>query len=208
MTAKANITVAIEPRLLKKARAVAARRGESVSALLADKMRGIRRHASGRYRSFRALRPWVGSRCAAKSCMSAVAFVDTNTLIYAHDLDAGVKRERAMAKLRELWDSGTGRLSIQVLQEFYVNATQKLTTPVARSTAREVIKTYGVWVHHATTVETVTRATELAELARISFWDALIVASAEEVDAEELLSEDLNDGQAIAGIKIVNPLVA
>jgi len=139
--------------------------------------------------------------------MSAVAFVDTNILIYAHDLDAGVKRERAMAKLRELWDSGTGRLSVQVLQEFYVNATQKLTTPVARSIAREVVRTYGVWIHHATTVETVTRATELSELARISFWDALIVASAEEVDAEELLSEDLNDGQAIAGIKIVNPLV-
>ena len=112
-----------------------------------------------------------------------------------------------MAKLRELWDSGTGRLSVQVLQEFYVNATQKLTTPVARSIAREVVRTYGVWIHHATTVETVTRATELSELARISFWDALIVASAEEVDAEELLSEDLNDGQAIAGIKIVNPLV-
>lgn len=139
--------------------------------------------------------------------MSAVAFVDTNILIYAHDLDAGVKRERAMTKLRELWDSRTGRLSVQVLQEFYVNATQKLATPVARSTAREVVRTYGVWVHHATTVETVTRATELSELARISFWDALIVASAEEVDAEELLSEDLNDGQAIAGIKIVNPLV-
>jgi len=140
--------------------------------------------------------------------MSAIAFVDTNILIYAHDLDAGVKRERAMAKLRELWESGSGRLSVQVLQEFYVNATQKLATPIARSMAREVIKTYGVWVHHTTTVETVTRATELAELARISFWDALIVASAEEVDAEELLSEDLNDGQAIAGIKVVNPLAA
>ena len=69
--------------------------------------------------------------------MSAVAFVDTNILIYAHDLDAGVKRELAMAQLRELWDSGTGRLSVQVLQEFYVNATQKLATPIARSTARE-----------------------------------------------------------------------
>jgi predicted nucleic acid-binding protein len=138
--------------------------------------------------------------------MSVVAFVDSNILIYAHDADAGLKRERAVAKLRELWDSGTGRLSVQVLEEFYVNATQKLATPVARSLAREVIKTYGVWVHHATTVETVIRATELAELARISFWDALIVASAEEVDAEELLSEDLNDGQAIAGVRIVNPL--
>jgi predicted nucleic acid-binding protein len=138
--------------------------------------------------------------------MSAVAFVDSNILIYAHDVDAGVKRERAVAKLRELWDSGTGRLSVQVLQEFYVNATQKLATPIARSTAREVIKTYGVWIHHATTADTVARAAEISDLARISFWDALIVASAEEVDADELLSEDLNDGQAIAGIRVVNPL--
>jgi predicted nucleic acid-binding protein len=137
----------------------------------------------------------------------SVVFVDSNILIYAHDLDAGVKRERAIATLRELWDSGAGRISVQVLQEFYVNATQKLATPVARSTAREIIKTYGVWIQHATTVDTVTRATELAELSRISFWDALIVASAEEVDADELLSEDLNAGQAISGITVVNPLV-
>lgn len=138
--------------------------------------------------------------------MSAVAFVDSNILIYAHDLDAGVKRERAVAKLQELWDSGTGRLSVQVLQEFYVNVTQKLATPLARSTARELIKTYGVWIRSATTADTIARATEISELARIAFWDALIVASAEEVDADVLLSEDLSDGQTIAGIKVVNPL--
>lgn len=140
------------------------------------------------------------------SSMSAIAFVDSNILIYAHDLDAGVKRDRAVAKLRELWDTGTGRLSVQVLQEFFVNATQKLATPIARSTAREVIQAYGVWVRHATTVETVTRAMEISDLARISFWDALIVASAEQAGADELLSEDLSDGQALAGIKVVNPL--
>lgn len=138
--------------------------------------------------------------------MSAIAFVDTNILIYAHDVDAGAKQERAAAKLRELWDSGTGRLSVQVLQEFYVNATQKVASRIARSTAREVIKTYGVWIHRATTAETVARAAEISDLAQISFWDALIVAAAEEVAADELLSEDLNDGQAIAGIKVVNPL--
>jgi predicted nucleic acid-binding protein len=138
--------------------------------------------------------------------MSAVAFVDSNILIYAHDLDAGVKRERAVAKLRELWDLGTGRLSVQVLQEFYVNATQKLATPIARSTAREVIQTYGVWVRHPTTVETVTRAAEISDLARISLWDALIVASAEQADADEILTEDLNDGRSIVGITVLNPL--
>jgi predicted nucleic acid-binding protein len=137
--------------------------------------------------------------------MSVVTFVDSNILIYAHDLDAGEKRERAVTRLQALWDMGTGRLSVQVLQEFYVNVTRKLATPVARSTAREVIKTYGVWVPRATTVETVTRATNIAEFAQLSFWDALIVASAEEVGAEEILSEDLNDRQVIAGIRIINP---
>lgn len=140
--------------------------------------------------------------------MSVISFVDSNILIYAHDLDAGAKRDQAVAKLRELWDSGTGRLSGQVLQEFYVNATHKLTTPVARASAREVIETYGVWVHHATTARTVLRASEISDLVRISFWDALIVASAEQAGAAEILSEDLGDGQVIAGIQVVNPFRA
>lgn len=138
--------------------------------------------------------------------MSELTFVDSNFLLYAHDLDAGAKRELAMARLRELWELGTGRLSVQVLQEFYVNATQKLASPLGRSTARELIRTYGVWIHRSTTSETVTRATEIAELARISCWDALIVASAEESEAGEILSEGFSDGQVIVGIRIVNPL--
>jgi len=91
--------------------------------------------------------------------MSDVVFVDTNILVYAHDADAGVKRERAIEKLRQLWEEDTGRLSVQVLQEFYVNVTRKLTTRVARSRAREVVDTYGVWVREPTTAETVLRAT-------------------------------------------------
>ena len=50
--------------------------------------------------------------------MSDIVFVDTNILIYAHDTDAGPKRERAIAALKGLWESGNGRLSVQVLQEF------------------------------------------------------------------------------------------
>ena len=140
--------------------------------------------------------------------MSDVVFVDTNILVYAQDEDAGAKRERAIETLKSLWASGRGRLSVQVLQEFYVNVTRKLATPVARSTAREVISAYGTWVHEPTTLSTVVRATDLADMAQISFWDALIVASAEEVGASVVYSEDLNAGQAIAGIRIVNPLVA
>lgn len=139
--------------------------------------------------------------------MTDVVFVDSNILIYAHDADAGAKRIRAAAKLRELWESGGGRLSVQVLQEFFVNVTRKLGTPVARSTAREVVSSYGAWIHEPTTAGTVTRAIDIAEMAQLQFWDALIVAAAEQTDANRIYSEDLNAGQKIAGVEIVNPLI-
>jgi predicted nucleic acid-binding protein len=103
---------------------------------------------------------------------------------------------------------GVGRLSIQVLQEFYVNATRKLTTPLAQVCAREVVNSYAAWVREPTTADTVIRAIDIAALVQISFWEALIVASAEQAEATQIYSEDLNAGQSIAGIKIVNPLVA
>jgi predicted nucleic acid-binding protein len=138
--------------------------------------------------------------------MSDVVFVDSNILIHAHDADAGDKRDRAAEKLRELWESGTGRLSVQVLQEFYVNVTRKLSTPVSRSTAREVVSSYGAWVREPTTADTVVRAIDIAEMTQLMFWDALIVASAEAMQATHIYSEDLNTEQTIAGVKIVNPL--
>jgi predicted nucleic acid-binding protein len=138
--------------------------------------------------------------------MTDVVFVDTNILIYAHDRDAGEKREHAARALERLWDEQTGRLSVQVLQEFYVTVTQKLAT--GRASAREIIRTYKQWVHHPTTPETVLRASEIAELSQLSFWDGLIVASAEQAGASQLYTEDLNAGQSIVGVTVVNPLVS
>ncbi len=138
--------------------------------------------------------------------MSGIAFVDSNLLIYAHDRDAGPKREVAMALFDQLWSERTGTLSVQVLQEFFVTVTRKLRTPVAKAQAREVVRAYAPWVVSPTTPETILRATELSESASIDFWDALIVAAAEQSGAETLYSEDLNDGQLIAGVRLVNPL--
>jgi predicted nucleic acid-binding protein len=140
--------------------------------------------------------------------MTGAVFVDTNILVYAHDAHAGFKRERAIAALGQLWLSGTGRLSVQVLQEFYVNVTQKLKTPIARAGAREAVGTYSAWVRHPTTAATVLRATEIAEMAQISFWDGLILAAAEQSGADTLYTEDLNPGQWIAGVQVVNPFLA
>ena len=134
-------------------------------------------------------------------------FVDSNILIYAYDLDAGERRQQAVECLDRLWNNQAGRLSTQVLQEFYATVTQKIRTPLVRARARQVIRNYAAWVTSYITPETIVRASEISEVWQISFWDGLIVAAAEEAGASELLSEDLNHGQLIVGIRIVNPFV-
>ncbi len=141
----------------------------------------------------------------AKRSTTGLVFVDTNILVYAHDLDAGEKRRMAAAQLERLWDEQIGTLSVQVLQEFFVNATRKIAKPIATVQAREIMRLYRAWVRQDTSADTVLRATEIAELARLSFWDSLIVAAAEEAGCEELLSEDMGHGQQVAGVRIVNP---
>jgi predicted nucleic acid-binding protein len=137
--------------------------------------------------------------------MTVKTFVDSNILIYAHDRDAGAKQQRAADRLTDLWANGGGRLSTQVLQEFYVNATQKIKVPLSRNLAREIIRNYALWVESAITPATVIRASEIGEAWMLSFWDGMILAAAEQYGARELLSEDLQHGQLVAGIRIVNP---
>ncbi len=139
--------------------------------------------------------------------MSDKTFVDTNVLIYAHDVDAGRKHELAGKVLRELWAERMGVLSGQVLQEFYTNATRKIRTPLPRPTARDIVRTYAVWCVESATTADMAAAFQIEDAARIGFWDALIIAVAVRSGARRLLSEDLNSGQAIAGIVIENPFV-
>lgn len=139
--------------------------------------------------------------------MIAPRFVDTNILIYAHDRDAGPKRNRAKELLIELWEQGAGCLSAQVLQEFFVNVTRKIPQPLPSAEAREVIRAYLPWVRMETDGAMVIRATEIADAWRTSFWDGMILAAAEKAGASELLSEDLQHGQRIAGVTIVNPFL-
>jgi len=139
--------------------------------------------------------------------MSAKTFVDTNILVYAHDIDDRSKHELARDALRELWNDGTGLLSPQVLQEFYVNVTRKIATPLAKDAARLVVSTYAIWCVDVTSAD-VAAAFRIEDEAKIGFWDALIVASASKAGAARLLSEDLNAGQTIAGVLIENPFSA
>jgi predicted nucleic acid-binding protein len=137
--------------------------------------------------------------------MSDKTFVDTNVLIYAHDIDAGRKHDIARTLLRELWADQTGILSTQVLQEFYVNATRKIRTPLPKPAARSVVGTYAAWCVDGITTADVTAAFQIEDDANLNFWDALIVSVATRSGAGRILSEDLNAGQAISGVTIQNP---
>jgi predicted nucleic acid-binding protein len=132
-------------------------------------------------------------------------FVDTNVLIYAHDLSAGEKQIRARDLIRELWQSGEGCLSIQVLQEFYVNVTQKVARPLAPEEAGQIVADLAAWQVHRPGVEDLLDAIRLQERYRISFWDAMIVASAAQMDCQTIWSEDLNPGQAYGQVTVLNP---
>ena len=136
--------------------------------------------------------------------MMEKTFVDTNVLIYAHDIDAKAKHEVAKAVLRELWSVRNGVLSMQVLQEFYVNVTRKIASPLPKDAARLVVSSYSIWCTETTAAE-IAAAFRIEDESRIGFWDALIVASAAKAGAVRILSEDLNAQQMIAGIKIENP---
>lgn len=136
--------------------------------------------------------------------MSGKTFIDTNILIYAHDIDARAKNEIAKTILRELWSERIGALSLQVLQEFYINVTRKIASPLSKDSARSVVTSYAMWCTETTPIE-ISTAFRIEDESRIGFWDALIVASAVKSGAARILSEDLNAGQRIAGILIENP---
>lgn len=136
--------------------------------------------------------------------MNAKTFVDTNVLVYAHDNREEYKQEVAKRILHDLSQQRSGTLSMQVLQEFYNTVTRKLAIPLPKDEARGVVEDFAYWCV-ATTPEEIKRAFQIEDEARISFWDALIFAAAIKSGAKRILSEDLNDGQVIAGIQVVNP---
>jgi predicted nucleic acid-binding protein len=137
--------------------------------------------------------------------MKGSVFVDTNILIYAHDLDAGSKHAVAASLITELWESRSGVLSTQVLQEFYVNITRKITKPLSAAQARGVIGNYLAWHVEHNDPETIMLASAIEERYLLSFWDSLIVAAASSARVEKILTEDLQNGQIIEGILIENP---
>ena len=137
--------------------------------------------------------------------MSDKTFIDTNILVYAHDLDNELKHSVAKKIIIDMWESKTGVLSTQVLQEFYVMLTRKIPRPIEKTVVRGLIKSYLNLDVVVITGDIILHASEIEESFKLSFWDALIVSAAYSRNVTSILTEDLNEGQKIEGILIVNP---
>jgi predicted nucleic acid-binding protein len=137
--------------------------------------------------------------------MTARTFVDTNILVYAHDLDAGHKNLIARKAVSELRESRSGLLSTQVLQDLYVTLTRKISTPLKRPIVRRIVKNYSNWEVVLNDPVILLQANEIKEAYNLSFWDSLIVSAAYSRSIDTILTEDLNHGQYAEGILILNP---
>lgn len=135
--------------------------------------------------------------------MTAPVFVDSNVLIYAVDQGDPKKHDLAKVWRAELWKSRRGRISFQVLQEFYANVTRKW--PAAREQAQAEIRNLLAWRPVVIDEQILEAGWRIQEGHKISFWDALIVAAAKSSSCRYLLTEDLQPDQDFDGVIAVNP---
>ncbi len=134
--------------------------------------------------------------------MSAKIFIDTNILIYSNDKISAEKQIKSRSKLKEIFEIGSGVISTQVLHEFYVASINKLKYPPieVRKQIDELLNFEVIDID----VPLIKEAIDCSILDQINYWDALVVVSAQKGGCGVLLTEDLNHGQTIKGVKIQN----
>ena len=132
------------------------------------------------------------------------AFFDTNVLVYFIDEDEPEKREIARSLIEEHLVGGDGMISVQVLREFY-SATRKLRRPLSDERAEDMVRYFSTFRTLPEDAGTVLGAVRRGRELGFSFWDALIVEAALKGGADRLLTEDLQDGRVIEGMRIENP---
>ena len=134
-------------------------------------------------------------------------FVDTNVLLYAFDDRDLVKQQRARQWIGECWTRRCGRISTQVLNEFYANARKRFATAISAADARAEVRRYQAWNPWLIDQPTIDSAWAVESRYQINYWDALMVAAAQHQACTLLLTEDLQHGQTIDKLQIVNPFV-
>lgn len=132
-------------------------------------------------------------------------FIDTNVLVYAHDVSAGHKHTVAQNLVKDLWESRRGCISIQVLQEFFVTVTRKVASLVSEEKATSIVSELSNWQVFSPGTADLLHAIAFQRQYQISFWDAMIVQSAVKFGCSTLWSEDLNAGQVYEGVTVRNP---
>jgi len=137
--------------------------------------------------------------------MTAPVFVDTNVLVYAIDLTAGDRHVAARWWMETLWRQRSGQLSVQVLQEFYAVVTRKLKPGLSPVEAQLEIRAFLPWSPIEITPGIMERAWHVEARYQLSWWDALIVASAQSAGCRTLLTEDLQHGQNFDGLVVQSP---
>jgi len=137
---------------------------------------------------------------------SAAFLVDTNVLVYAYDAQAGSKRDRAIALLDTLAARQIGALTPQILSEFFVVVTQKLSPPLTAAEAERSLTNYArSWIIYDLTSLIVLEAVRGHQRHRLAYWDSLVWAAAKIDGVPNVLSEDFSDGSLLEGVKFINP---
>lgn len=142
-----------------------------------------------------------------KACMIDNIFVDTNVLLYACDASEPAKQFVAAQRLDQLWDGQNGRLSVQVLNEYFVNVTRKLEPGLTLDEAWDDVEALSVWDPVAIDMPLLQRGYAVQRRYHLTWWDSLIVAAAEAASCTTILSEDLANGAQYFGIMVENPFL-
>jgi predicted nucleic acid-binding protein len=139
--------------------------------------------------------------------INLACFLDTNILVYAFDSMEGLKHICAKHLIEDLWETKTTWLSTQVLLEFHSAITRPRSKTFSIKESQAVIRTFLYWKVYSPRASDVVQAVSIQERYRLSIWDAMIIQSAVACGCKVIYSEDLNHGQEIEGIKIVNPFM-
>ncbi len=137
--------------------------------------------------------------------MTVLVFVDTNVFLYSLDMRDAAKQARAQQWINACWRRNCGRISTQVLNEFYNNATTKFSRHMTKDVARDTVRNLRLWQPPHLDTYTIDGAWNLQDRFMLSYWDALIVSSAQQQGCAYLLSEDLQDQQQFDSVQKINP---
>jgi len=139
--------------------------------------------------------------------MSDKCFVDTNIFVYSRDASEPEKQDKAKRWLTQLWQQEAGRISAQVMNEYYVTVTQKLKPGLSKEQARSDLRALAVWQPLDISTQLIESAWDVQDQYAYSWWDSLVIASALFLDCQYLLSEDMQHEQTFGTLKIINPFL-